>query len=103
MDIEMQVNISKTKIMIFSLSRKGKPTTFLFEGSPLEIVKEYKYHGIDLHYKLNWEIGRDKRVQGGWKASFAHQNRCRKAEIWDWKTKKNLFGLLVTLIVLLWL
>ena len=78
-EVGMQVNISKTKIMIFSLSRKGKPTTFLFEGIPLEIVKEYKYLGIDFHYKLSWETCRAKRVQGGWKASFALQNRCRKA------------------------
>ena len=92
--------ISKTKIVIFSLSRKGNPTTFLFEGNPLEIVKEYKYLGIDFHYKLSWETCRAKRVQGGWKASFSLQNRSRKAELWDWKTKKTLFGLLVTLVVL---
>ena len=96
----MQVKISKTKIMIFSLIRKGKPTTFLFEGSPLEIVKEYKYLGIGFHYKLSWETCRAKRVQGGWKASFSLQNRRRKVELWDWKTKKTLFGLLVTLVVL---
>ena len=96
----MQVKISKTKIMIFSLSRKGKPTTFLFEGIPLEIVKEYKYLGIDFQYKLSWETCRAKRVQGGWKGSFALLNRCRKAELWDWKTKKTLFGLLVTSVVL---
>ena len=58
----MQMSVSKTKIMIFSLSRKGKLTTFLFEGSPLEIVKEYKYLGIDFHYKLSWETCRSKRV-----------------------------------------
>ena len=91
----MQVNISKTKAMIFSLKTKVESTTFLFEGSPLEIVKEYKYLGIDFHYKLNWETCRVKRIQAGWKASFLLQNRCRTAELWDWKTKKTLFGLLV--------
>ena len=99
-EVGMQVNISKTKIMIFSLSRKGKPTTFIFEGNPLEIVKQYKYLGIDFHYKLSWETCRAKRVQGGWKASFALPNGCRKVELWDWKTKKTLLGLLVTPVVL---
>jgi hypothetical protein len=61
----MQVNITKTKIMIFFLNGKDKPITFLFEGSPLEIVKEYKYLGIDFHYKLSWETCRAKRIQGG--------------------------------------
>jgi len=54
----MQVNITKTKIMIFSLNRKDKPITFLFEGNPLEIVKEYKYIGIDFRYELSWETYR---------------------------------------------
>jgi hypothetical protein len=52
-EVGMQVNITKTKIVIFSLNRKEKPITFLFEGIPLEIVKEYKYLGIDFHYKLS--------------------------------------------------
>jgi hypothetical protein len=94
------VNIAKKKIMIFSLNRKDKPTTFLFEGSPFEIVKEYKYLEIDFHYKLSWETCRAKRIQGGSRASYLVQNRCRKVELWDWKTKKNLFGLLVTPVVL---
>jgi hypothetical protein len=96
----MQVNITKTEIMIFSLNRKGKPITFLFEGSPLEIVKEYKYLGIEFHYKLSWETCRAKRIHGGWRASYLVQNRSKKVKIWDWKTKKTLFSLLVTSIVL---
>lgn len=66
----MQVNTTKTKIMIISLKKKRNQNNFLFEGSPLEIVKEYKYLGIDFHYKLSWETSRTKRIQGGWKASF---------------------------------
>jgi hypothetical protein len=97
----MQVNINKTKIMIFSLNRKKKkPNTFLFEGSPLEIVKEYKYLGIDFHYKLSWDTCREKMIHGGWRASYLLQNRCKKAKHWDWKTKKTLFGLLVMSFVL---
>ena len=88
-EVGMQVNISKTKIMIFSLSRKGKPATFLFEGSSFEIVEEYKYLGIEFHYKLNWETCRAKRIQGGWKALYLLQNRCRKAKLWDRKTKQK--------------
>lgn len=90
MEVGMQVNIFKTKIMIFSLKRKEKQITFLSEGNPLEIVKEYKYLGIDFHYKLSWENCRAKRIQGGWRASHLLQNRCKNAELWDWKTKKKL-------------
>lgn len=37
---------------------------------------------------------------GGWKKNYAFQNRCREAELWDWKTTHNLFGLLVLPVVL---
>ena len=61
-EVGMQVNITKTKIVIFSLNKKDKPITFLFKGNPLEIVKEYKYIGIDFNYKLSWETCRVKRI-----------------------------------------
>lgn len=55
---------------------------------------------FDFHYTFIWETSRTKRIQGGWKASFLLQNRCRKAELWDWKTRKTFFGLLVMPVVL---
>lgn len=39
-EVWMQVNTSKTKIMIYSLNRKVKHHTFPFECNPLDIVKE---------------------------------------------------------------
>ena len=43
----MKVNVSKTKILIF---RKGgilpRQLEFIYEGSPIEIVKHFKYLGI---------------------------------------------------------
>jgi len=86
----MQVNTSKTKVMIFSLKIKNHHGTFPFEGNPLEVVDEYKYLGIDIHYRLRWETCTSKRIQGGWKASSLLHNMCRQEKLWDWKTKKNL-------------
>ena len=51
--VGMQVNIRKTKIMIFSNKRKQSQHTFFFEGKILEEVNEYKYLGIDFNNKLN--------------------------------------------------
>ena len=71
-EVGMQVNTSKTKIMIFSLKKnKGIQDDFLFENSPLEIVEEYKYLGIDFHNKLNWDTCRSKMIEGGWKVLYA--------------------------------
>ena len=98
--VGMQVNISKTKIMIFSSKKKQSQHTFFFEGNTLEEVNEYKYLRIDFNNKLNWEDCRNKRILGGWKALYALQNRCREANLWDWKTIKVLFGLLVCPVML---
>ena len=42
---QLQVNITKTKVMIFSRRRVKKAPTFLFGNEPLEVVHEYTYLG----------------------------------------------------------
>ena len=74
--------------------------TSIVNDKVLDIVEEYKYLGIDFHYRLSWETSRSKRIQRGWKASYLLQNKCSTAELWDWKTKKTLFGLLVIPVIL---
>lgn len=98
--VGMQVNTNKTKIMIFSNKRKQSQHIFFFEDNILEEINEYKYLEIDFNNKLNWEDYRKKRLLGGWKTLYALQNRCREAELWDWKTIKVLFGLLVFPVML---
>jgi hypothetical protein len=100
--VGMQVNTSKTKVVVFSSKRKQKHNQhkFYFEGITLQEVANYKYIGIDFNKNLCWEGCRNKRTLGGWKAFYAFQNRCREAELWDWKTMQTLFGILVILVVL---
>jgi len=98
--VGMQVNTSKNKIMIFSNKRDKSQHTFFFEGNILEEINENKYLRIDFKNKLNLEYCRKKRILGGWKALYALQKICRKVELWDWKTIKVIFGLLVFLMIL---
>ena len=44
----LKVNISKTKIIIFSHRRPSTNIKFYFKGEEIEIVNEYKYLGIYL-------------------------------------------------------
>jgi len=53
--VGMQVNTSKTRIMIFSNKGKQSQHTFFFEDNILEEVNEYNYHRIDFNNKLNWD------------------------------------------------
>ena len=98
--VGMQVNISKTKVVVFSNKRKHNQHKFYFEGNILEEVADYKYLGIDFSRNLSWDGCRKKRTLGGWKAFYSFQNRCREAELWDWKTTLTLFGLLVIPVIL---
>ena len=96
----MQVNISKTKVVVFSTKRKHNQHKFYFEGNILEEVADYKYLGIDFNRNLSWDGCKKKRTLGGWKAFYSFQNRCREVELWDWKTTLTLFGLLVIPVIL---
>ena len=81
--VGMQVNTSKTKVVVFSSKRKHKQHKFYFEDNTLEVVEDYKYLGIDFNKSLSWEGCRKKITLGGWKAFYAFQNRCREEELWD--------------------
>jgi hypothetical protein len=87
-------------MVVFSSKRKHNQHKFYFEGNTLKEVAYYKYPRIDFNKNLSWEGCRNKITLGGWKAFYAFQNRCREAELWDWKTTQTLFGLLVILVVL---
>lgn len=43
---KLQVNVEKTKIIIFGKGRQISNVSFLFNGNEIEIVKEFKYLGV---------------------------------------------------------
>ena len=53
--VGMQVNTSKTKVVVFSSKREHKQHKFYFEDNNLEVVEDYKYLGIDFNKNLSWE------------------------------------------------
>ena len=60
----MTINIGKTKIMIIK-SKKDTYANFIYDNRNLEEVTSYKYLGIDIHQKLNWNYSIEKRINGG--------------------------------------
>jgi hypothetical protein len=66
----------------------------------LEEVPSYKYIGIYIHRKLNWNYSIEKRINGGKKAYYGLENDCKLAYFWLWDKKKLLFATLVTLVIL---
>ena len=56
----MTINIDKTKVMIIK-SKNDTYANFVCDNSNLEEVSSYKYLGIDIHHKLNWNYSIEKK------------------------------------------
>eukprot|EP00253_Pinus_taeda_P016131 PITA_16131 len=95
----MIVNTDKTKVMIIK-SKKDTYANFMYDNSNLEEVSSYKYLGIDIHHKLNWNYSIDKRINEGCKAYFGLENNCKTTNLVMWDRIKFLFETLVTPVIL---
>jgi hypothetical protein len=84
----MNVNIDKTKVMIIK-SKRITYDTFVYDNNSLEEVPSYKYLGMDIHHKLNWNYNVEKRINGGWKAYYGLENNCKSIDLWLWDKKKK--------------
>ena len=96
----MIVNTDKTKNMIIK-SKKDTYANFVYDNSSLmEEVSSYKYLGIDIHHKLNWNFSIEKRINGGWKDYFGLENNRKSSNLVMWDKKKLLFETLVNHVIL---
>jgi hypothetical protein len=59
----MIVNVDKTKVVIIK-SNKITYDTLIYDNNNLEEVSSYKYLGIDIHHKLNWNYSIEKMIIG---------------------------------------
>jgi hypothetical protein len=53
-------------------------------------VTSYKYLGINIHDKLNWNYNIEKTIIGGWKAYYRLENNCKSTNLWIWDKNKLL-------------
>jgi hypothetical protein len=95
----MTVNNDKTKVMIIK-SNKITYDNFVYDNNILEEVYSYKYLGIYIHHKLNWNYSIEKRINGGWKAYYGFENNCKLVDLWLLDKKNLLFETLVTPVIL---
>jgi hypothetical protein len=72
----------------------------ILHNNNLEEVTSYKYLGIDIHHKLNWNYSIEKRIIGRCKDYYGLENNCKSVELWSWDKKKLLFETLVTPVIL---
>ena len=63
-------------------------------------MTSYKYLGIDIHHKLNWNYSLEKRIIGDGKITMGLKINCKSIDLWSWDKKKILFEILVTPVIL---
>ena len=95
----MTVNTDKKKVIIIK-SNKITYDYFVYGKNILEEVPSYKYLGINIHHKLNWNYNIEKRINGGSEAYYGIENNYKLVDFWLWDKKNLLFDTLVTHVIL---
>jgi hypothetical protein len=69
-------SMGKKEVMIIK-SKRITYDTFVYDNNNLEEVPSYKYIGIYIHHKLNWNYNIEKKINGGWKTYYGLENNCK--------------------------
>jgi hypothetical protein len=85
---DMTMSIEKKKVMIIK-SKNITYNTFIYDKNSLEEVPSYKYLGIDINHKLNWNYSLEKWINGWWKVCYGLEKNCKLANLWLWDKKKS--------------
>ena len=67
---KLQVNVNKTKVMVFSKRKNRQNFTFTLEGKELEIVDAYSYLGVIFKYNGNFSDTKKKLVDQAQKSMY---------------------------------
>jgi hypothetical protein len=59
---KLKVNIDKTKIVIFGSGRTPHNLSFKYNGSEIEVVKNFNYHGIIFSKTGNFNLAKKRLV-----------------------------------------
>ena len=74
----LQINVVKTNVVIFSKNRRGENTQFLYNNEPLTIVDDFQYRGIIFSRKGPFKACKSRLLQQARKAMFYVLCKSRK-------------------------
>ena len=95
----LDVNICKTKILMFNKTGKLLKNDFIFDNEPLECVKHHRYLGVYFSASGIFNFAQDDIFKKSSKASFKLKNLLSSSEP-SIKTGLHLFDHLIKPIVL---
>jgi len=77
----LNINVSKTKVMIFSRGKVRKLPNLRFNNVPLEIVWEYKYLGTLFNYNNTFNKAKESQCASARRAVFSILKNSRKLDL----------------------
>ena len=96
---KLDVNIDKTKIIVFAKRKQRQNMLFSLNDKVIQITDYYQYLGIMFNYNCNFKVAKTKLVEQATKALFALNFKIRNISI-PVDLQLKLFDCLVTPILL---
>ena len=93
-DRGLEVNIAKTKVMVFE-HRHTECDPFFYDGREISRVEAFKYLGIMFHETRGMSCAIEQLTASAQKALFAMYANCRRLHIMDPRLRCQLFDALV--------
>ena len=78
---DLRLNISKTKVMIFSRGKLRKPHLLYVGEETIEVVNEYNYLGIVFNINAKFNVAKQNLYQKGNRAMFALLKKINKLSL----------------------
>ena len=96
---KLNINVSKTKITVFSRGKIGAIRKFFFGKNELEVVGQYRYLGLIFNYNGKFTEAKKQLVVKGNRAMFLLIRKCRHLQL-PVDIQLELFDILVKPILL---
>ena len=77
----LEINVGKTKVIVFSRGKIRNIPVFLFNGLNVEVVFNYKYLGTIFNYNNSFITAIKSQCNSGQKAVFSLIKKCRRLDL----------------------
>ena len=77
----LELNISKTKVIIFSRGKVRKHIKFALDGTELEVVDQYTYLGVTFNYNNTFYKSIERQISQAKKAMLSLITKSRRLDV----------------------
>ena len=78
---DLDINVRKTKVMIFSRGKIRKMLKFNFNEETVDVVWDYKYLGVKFNYNHKFEKAQQLQFSVANRAMFSLLRKCRQLNL----------------------